>query len=90
MLDKTTPPDLAGDVTDREILTTIERVERLHEERKAIASDIADVFTEAKGKGLNVKVLKALIKERAQDASDLQEFEALADLYRAALARART
>lgn len=90
MLDKTTPPDLAGDVTDMEILTTIERVERLHEERKAIASDIADVFTEAKGKGLNVKVLKALIKERAQDASDLQEFEALADLYRAALARART
>ena len=90
MLDKTNEASLAGDVTDREILTTIERVERLHEERKAIASDIADIFTEAKGKGLNVKVLKALIKERAQDESDLREFETVAELYRAALVRART
>lgn len=90
MLDKTNEAALAGDVTDREILTTIERVERLHEERKAIASDIADIFTEAKSKGLNVKVLKALIKERAQDENDLREFETVADLYRAALVRART
>lgn len=79
-----------GDVSGADILAILERVERLHEERKAIASDISDIFAEAKSKGYNVKVLKKLVKERAEDPDQRAEMDAIADLYRAAVSRART
>ena len=34
----------------------VERVERLEEEKKAIADDIRDVYAEAKGNGYDVKI----------------------------------
>jgi uncharacterized protein (UPF0335 family) len=59
----------------------IERVERLNEEKKAISDDIRDVFAEAKGNGYDVKVLRAVIRLRAQDANERAEFETLLDTY---------
>lgn len=63
----------------------VERVERLHEERKALASDIGDIYAEAKGAGFDVKVFKALIRVRAQEPADVEEHETLLDTYRRAL-----
>ena len=63
----------------------IERTERLMEERKALASDIRDIFTEAKSAGFDVKVLRAIIRERAADKDDVAEFDAIRDTYRTAL-----
>lgn len=63
----------------------VERIERLHEERKSIADDIADVYTEAKANGFDVKALKAVIKLRSQDADDRKEHEAILETYLAAL-----
>ena len=36
----------------------VERVERLSEEKKAIADDIKDVFAEAKGNGFDTKIMR--------------------------------
>lgn len=80
----------AETVNGAELLSFIERVERLHEERKAIASDISDIFAEAKGRGYCVKTLKEIIKDRAMDPAQRSEAEILKDLYETALARART
>lgn len=66
----------------------IERIERLHEERKTISDDIADVFSEAKSTGFDVKAMKTILAMRRQDLGERQEEEAIVDLYKAALGMA--
>jgi len=44
----------------------IERVERLEEEKKALADDIRDVYAEAKGSGFDVKALRTIVRMRKQ------------------------
>ncbi len=63
----------------------IERIERLEEEKKAIADDIKDVFAEAKANGFDVKALRSIIKIRKEDADERKEHEAIVDLYLQAL-----
>ncbi|MBI0435727.1 DUF2312 domain-containing protein [Roseomonas sp. KE0001] len=63
----------------------IERVERLEEERKALADDIKDIFAEAKSAGFDVKVVRQLIRLRKQEPAEIEEQETLLDLYRRAL-----
>ena len=66
----------------------IERIERLEEEKKAIADDIKEVYAEAKGAGFNTKVMRQLVKLRKQDRHERAEFEAILDLYMHALGMA--
>lgn len=63
----------------------IERIERLEEEKAAIADDIKDVYAEAKGTGFDTKILKTVIKVRKQDADERAEQEAILDTYLMAL-----
>lgn len=67
----------------------VERIERLEEEKKALAGDIRDIYTEAKSAGYDPKVLRQLIRERKQDAADLEDREMLLDVYRHALGMLR-
>jgi uncharacterized protein (UPF0335 family) len=48
----------------------IEPVERLEDEKKAIADDIRDVYAEAKGSGFDVKALRAIVRLRKQDTDE--------------------
>ena len=73
-----------GIAVDR-LRSIIERVERLEEERKALAGDIKDIFSEAKSAGFDVKVVKQIIKLRNQDPAEVEEQETLLDIYRRAL-----
>jgi uncharacterized protein (UPF0335 family) len=63
----------------------IERVERLEEEKKAIADDIRDVYAEAKGNGFDVKTLRVVVRLRKQDANERKEQEAILETYLHAL-----
>ncbi|HLQ90115.1 MAG TPA: DUF2312 domain-containing protein [Xanthobacteraceae bacterium] len=63
----------------------IERVERLEEEKKALADDIRDVFAEAKGTGFDVKALRAVLKLRKQDVDERREHETILETYLHAL-----
>ena len=63
----------------------VERVERLEEEKKALADDIRDVFAEAKGNGFDVKALRTVIKLRKQDVDTRKEAEAILETYLHAL-----
>lgn len=63
----------------------IERVERLEEEKKAIADDIRDIYAEAKGNGYNPKALRVVVQRRKADARKLAELEADTAAYMAAL-----
>ena len=59
----------------------IERVERLEEERKALAGDIKDIFAEAKSAGFDVKVIRQIIRIRKQEPAEVEEQETLLDLW---------
>jgi uncharacterized protein (UPF0335 family) len=63
----------------------VERVERLEEEKKAIADDIRDVYAEAKGNGYDVKALRTIIRLRKQDANERAEQETILETYMQAL-----
>lgn len=63
----------------------VERVERLEEEKKALADDIKEVYAEAKGEGFDVKILRQVIRLRKMDKAEFQEVEAMLDLYLSAL-----
>lgn len=68
-----------------QLRSIIERIERLEEDKKAIADDIREVYAEAKGNGFDIKVLRQVVRERKQENHEREEFEAILDLYRAAL-----
>jgi uncharacterized protein (UPF0335 family) len=63
----------------------IERIERLEEEKKALADDIREVYSEAKGTGFDTKVMRQVVKLRKMESADRQEQEAMLDLYLSAL-----
>ena len=63
----------------------IERVERLEEEKKAIADDIREVYAEAKGSGFDVKALRAIVRLRKQDTDERREQQAILETYMHAL-----
>lgn len=82
--DTDTPTHVGGIAADR-LRSLIQRIERLEEERKALGSDIADIFAEAKSAGFDVKVLKSILKIRKQEPKEVEEQESLLDVYRRAL-----
>lgn len=63
----------------------IERIEKLEEEKRAIADDIKDVYAEAKGTGFDAKMLRKIVAMRRMDADKRAEEEAILDLYMSAL-----
>ena len=63
----------------------VERVERLEEEKKAIADDVRDVYAEAKANGFDVKALRSIVRLRKQDADERKEQEAILATYMLAL-----
>ena len=82
------PPPAADSKTSfaqGQLRSLVERIERLEEEKKAIAGDIKEVFAEAKGHGFDTKILRKVVALRKKDANERQEEEAILDLYLAAL-----
>lgn len=63
----------------------IERIERLEEEKSGIASDIKDVYSEAKAAGFDTKAMKQVIRLRKKEKAERDAEEAIIDTYKAAL-----
>ncbi len=68
-----------------QLRSIVERIEKLEEERAAIAGDIKEVYAEAKANGFDTKTLRQVVRLRKQDSAERQEQEALLDLYLHAL-----
>lgn len=63
----------------------VERVERLAEEKQALADDIKEIYAEAKGSGFDVKQMHKVVAIRKQDRDKWKEEQAVLDLYLSAL-----
>ncbi|MFG6574179.1 DUF2312 domain-containing protein [Sulfitobacter sp. 1A13353] len=72
-------------VTASELRQFIERIERLEAEKKDIAEQSKEVFSELKGRGYDVKVVRTLLKLRKRDKDDIAEEEAVLEMYKEAL-----
>jgi uncharacterized protein (UPF0335 family) len=79
-----------GGITAEQLKAYMERIERLEEEKAAMAADIKEVFAEAKANGFDVKIMRQVLKLRKMDSNDRAEQEALLDLYMSALGMAPT
>ena len=63
----------------------IERIERLEEEKKGIAEDIKDVYSEVKSQGFDAKIVKQIVRLRKMEKNARDEADALLETYRTAL-----
>jgi uncharacterized protein (UPF0335 family) len=67
------------------IRSFVERIEQLESEIQALNEGKKEVFSEAKGEGFDVKILKEIIKLRKQDQEERDEHETLLDVYMRAM-----
>ena len=72
-------------MTNNQIKALVERIEKLEEEKAAIAEDIKEVYAEAKGNGFDPKIIKKVIARRKQDAQKRAEEQAVLATYMDAL-----
>ena len=63
----------------------VSRIERMEGEKADIATDIKEIYAEAKGNGFDTKTIRKVIRLRKQDKAEREEQEALLDVYLAAL-----
>ncbi|MDB5358890.1 MAG: hypothetical protein JWO51_187 [Rhodospirillales bacterium] len=78
------PPTVDG-IAGAQLRAIIDRIERLEEEKKALAEDIKDVFAEAKGNGFDTKIIRKIISIRKRDRNELDEEETMLEVYMRAL-----
>ncbi len=76
---------MLGHNSKEQLQSLIERVERIEAEEQNIREDKKEIFSQAKGEGFDVKIMKQIIRIRKKDASDLEEEEYLLDTYKTAL-----
>ena len=72
-------------MTGQRLKSFIERVERLEDEKAALAEDIKDVLAEAKGFGFDTKTIRKIIRLRKMEIEKRREEDELLELYKAAI-----
>lgn len=77
--------DIQSNAAGEEIRQFIERYEHLEAEKKDIADQMKEVMAEAKGRGYDTKILRKVIALRKRDKDDIDEEEAVLEMYKAAL-----
>ncbi len=73
---------IVGEEDSDELMSGIQRLERLSEEKSEITDQEKEVKAELKAQGFDLKVVAEILKLRKQDPDDRSEFETLLDLYK--------
>jgi uncharacterized protein (UPF0335 family) len=77
-----------GGIAAEALRQYIERIERLNEEKKALQSDVKDVFAQAKSHGFDTKIMREILKLRKLECEEREAAQSLIDLYMVALGMA--
>lgn len=85
MADDTSNVDVLNSAAKSQLLTIIERIDRLEQDKEAVTGDLKEVYAEAKGNGFDTKIIRKVIRIRKQDRAKRQEEAALVDLYMSAI-----
>ncbi len=81
----TTPSTDIGGIAAEALRQIVDRIERLEEEKKALAEDIKEVYAQAKAQGFDTKIVRKVVALRKMEQQDRREQEELLDLYKSAL-----
>jgi len=76
---------IGHNVAAERLMSIVERIEKLEDERKLLQADIKDIYTEAKSAGFDTKVLRMVIANRKKDQAEWEEQQALLETYMRAL-----
>ncbi len=74
-----------GGIAAERLRSFIERIERLEDEKAALAGDIREVYAEAKATGFDVRTIRQVVRLRKMDRDARNEQEHLLDLYKRAV-----
>lgn len=72
-------------IAAEQLRSIVDRIERMEQEKAAIADDIKEIYTEARGNGWEVKAIRQIVKLRKKAAAEREEEEAVLDVYLTAL-----
>lgn len=79
---QTSPPPMGHNgIAGEQLRSYIDRIENLEQEKKALADDIRDIYTEARLAGFDARTMRQVVRLRRQDAADREEQRALLELY---------
>lgn len=76
---------VSSTVSGEQLRLFIERIERLEEEKKGIADDVKDVYSEAKSTGFDAPTMRKIVALRKMEKHKRDEADALLDTYKIAL-----
>jgi len=74
-----------GTIAEDRLRSLVERIERLEEEKAALAADIREVYAEAKGAGFDTRIMRHVVRLRKMQPHDRIEQQELIALYQQAL-----
>ncbi len=74
-----------GALDNSQLITIIERIEKLNEDTANIAADIKEIYSEAKSAGFDPKYIRQMIRLRKLDPDEIDEQDELVKMYRSAL-----
>jgi uncharacterized protein (UPF0335 family) len=69
----------------KQLRQLVEQIERLEEEKKALAGDIRDKYHEAKAMGFDVKAMRQIVRLRKKSATEREEEVSILEVYLHAL-----
>jgi len=75
-------------VNNGQLKAIIERIECLETDKEAVATDIKEVYHEAKGNGFDVRTIRKVVRLLKQDRAKRAEDAAMLDLYLTAIGEA--
>ncbi|MFY9286993.1 MAG: DUF2312 domain-containing protein [Alphaproteobacteria bacterium] len=78
-------PDASGAVSSERLRSIIKRIEKLEEDKAAVGEDLKEVYSEAKGTGFDVKIIRQIVRIRKMELEKRREQEELLELYKSAL-----
>ena len=83
--DDVDPDPVVGNIAVDRLRSAIERIEKIEDERKALAGDVRDIFAELKSAGFEIRAVRQILAERRKEPAEVEEQETLVSIYRRAL-----
>lgn len=77
--------DKSGGISGERLRSFIKRIEKLEEDKTAVGQDLKEVYSEAKGTGFDVKIIRQIVRLRKIELEQRREQEELLELYKSAL-----
>ena len=72
-------------ISNSQIVSVVERIERMEDEKSAISLDISELYKEAKGNGFDVKILRKVVAARKKPQNQRDSENAIFELYMSAV-----